>query len=227
MRGIENDWLIQDTQVTQRGLQAHERPAPLVLRSPFDLGQELIDSGEKVRGKGFDGWMSIHEHAECCDPLESPSFFLIGCVASFDQGSTNLVHFCRHHTFPKDQFCYGSIHGGGANVEHIAEQVSQQQHPEASSRSMLDSRCILDHLNPDVFRPGPESLLFLDHPGKKISTSSGHCRVHRRSQANDVQEGYFKPLQAMKHISGPTASHEGGWRSGILLHEFLLFFCEI
>src|SRR5258706_15683512 len=86
---------------------------------------------------------------------------------------------------------------------------------------------MLDHLNPDVLRPGPERLLFLDHPAKKISASSGHGRVHRRSQANDVQEGCFKPLQAMKHISGPSASHEGGGRSRILLHECLLFFSEI
>jgi len=123
MRGIQNDWLIQDAEIAQGGLKAQQGPASCHLRCPWDISKQFMDGEEKLSGKGFDRRISVDEHAQGGQPLEPTSFFLIRRVASFDQGGADFVHLSCHPALSEDDLGHGSICGEGAHIEHITEEI--------------------------------------------------------------------------------------------------------
>src|SRR5258706_12046325 len=130
MRGIQNDWLIQDAEIAQGGLQAQQGPAPGHLRCPWDISKQFMDGEEKLSGKGFDRRISVDEHAQGGQPLEPTSFFLIRRVTSFDQRGADFVYLSCHHALSEDDLGHGSIGGEWAHIVHLTKEKRQQKHPQ-------------------------------------------------------------------------------------------------
>src|SRR5713101_2663403 len=130
--------------------------------------------------------MAVHQQGQSRHPSESIVCGLLGGIPGLSQGRVECLYLRINQVFPKDRICHQVVISGCCYMQKATKEVRQVQHPKPDSPGGMAGRVGLNDLDPDVFRPGPESQISLYHTLEQETTSRCDLLIGVVSQPHRV-----------------------------------------